>query len=189
MTFHPSPLDHRAGVDLGHLRRRTPARQRAASRLELILAALVLDPGANVRAIDAVGAEQLFGHAGDRRRAVDVEIGDAIGALVPALQDQAPVVHAVVVVEMREERVRDVNRTMAALQQPVMRAGPVVPDDHIVADLDEVAGALTIQRRRRGAGAEQRDAERLRRRGRRGRLRVRIGVRQRRRRRRRPASR
>ena len=109
-------VDHRAGVDLGDLRRRTPARQRAASRLELILAALVLDPRANVRTVDAVDAEQLLGHAGDRRRAVDLEIGDAIRALVPALQDQAPVVHAMVVVEMREERVGDVDRTMAALR-------------------------------------------------------------------------
>ena len=159
--------DHRTGMDLSDLRRRTPARQLAASRLELILAALVFDPRANVRAIDAVDAEQLFGHAGDRRRAVDIEIGDAIRALIPALQDQAPVVHAMVVVEMREERVRDVDRTMAALQQPVMRAGSVVPDDHVVADLDQIAGALTVQRRRWRAGAEQRDAERLRRRRRR----------------------
>ena len=135
-------------MNLRDLRRRTPARQLAASRLELILAALVFDSCANVRAIDAVDAEQLFGHARDRRGAVDLEIGDAIRALIPALQDQPAVVHAVVVVEMREERVCDVDRTMAALQQPVMRTGSVVPDDHIVADLDEIARALTVQRRR-----------------------------------------
>ncbi len=162
--------DHRTQPDLRDLRRRTPARQLPASRLELILAALVLDPCANVRAIEAVDAEQLVGHASDRRGAVDLEIGDAIRALIPALQDQAPVINAMVVVEMREERVCDVDRTMAALQQPVMRPGSVVPDDHIVADLDEITGALTVQRRRRGAGAEQRDAERLRRCRRRGRL-------------------
>ena len=34
-----------------------------------------------------------------------------------------------VVVQMREERVRDVDRAMAALEQPVMRAGAVVQDD------------------------------------------------------------
>ena len=69
-----------------------------------------------------------------------------------------------VVVEMREERVCDIDRPMTALQQPVMRAGSVVPDDEIAADFDEIAGALTLQRRRWRAGAEQRDAERLRRR-------------------------
>jgi hypothetical protein len=71
-----------------------------------------------------------------RRWTVDVEIGDAIRALVPALKDQTAIVHAMVVVEMREEGVSDVDRTMAALQQPVMRAWPVVPDDQIVARFD-----------------------------------------------------
>ena len=88
------------------------------------------------------------------------------GALVPSLQHQPPVVHAVVVVEVREERVRDVDGAMAALDQPMMRAGTVIPDDQIGADLDQVAGALPRQRRRRRAGAEQRDGQRLRRRGR-----------------------
>jgi hypothetical protein len=100
---------------------------------------------ANVRAIDAVDAEQLFGHASDRRRAVDMEIGDAIRPLIPALEDQPPVVHAMVVMKMREERVCDVHRTMSALEQPVMRARSVVPDDHIVTDFDEITGALTLQ--------------------------------------------
>src|SRR2546427_1079944 len=95
--------------------------------------------------------------------AVDIEIGDSIRALIPTLQNQAPVIHAMVVVEMREERVRDIDRTMAALKQSVMRTGSVGPDDHIVADLDEIAGTLTIQRRRWRAGAEQRDADRSRR--------------------------
>jgi hypothetical protein len=114
--------------------------------------------------------------AGDRRRAVDVQIGDAIGALIPALQHQAAVVHAMVVVEVREERVGDVDRPMAALQQAVMRTRSVVPDDQVVADFDEIAGALSCERRRWRAGAEQGDAERLRRRRRRGRLTIRIGV-------------
>ncbi len=102
-------VNHRTHTDFRDLRRRTPARQLAAPRLELILAALVFDPRANVRPIDAVDAEQLFGHAGDRRGAVDLEIGDPIRALIPALQNQPTVIHAMVVVEVREERVRDVD--------------------------------------------------------------------------------
>src|SRR5262249_55250241 len=150
--------DRRAGMDLRHLGRRATARQRSASSRELILAALVFDPCADVRTVDAVGAEELRGHARDGWRAVDVEIGDPIGALIPPLQDQASVVHAMVVVEMREERVADVDRPVAALQEPVMRAWPMIPDDQIVADFDQVARALTLERRRRRAGAEQCDA-------------------------------
>ena len=43
-----------------------------------------------------------------------------------------------------------------------MRARTVVPDDEIVADLDEVARALPDQRRRRRSGPKQRDRQRLR---------------------------
>ena len=115
---------------------------------------------ADVGAVDAVRAEQLFGHARDRRRAVDLEFRNAIRALVPSLQHQPPVVHAVVVVEVGEERVGHVDRAMAALDQALMRAGAVVPDDEIGANLDQVSGTLPRQRGRRRAGAEQRDGER-----------------------------
>ena len=99
----------------------------------------MLDPRTDVGTVDAVGAEQLLGHARDRRRAVDLEIRNPIRALIPALEHEAPVIHAVVVVEMGEERVGDVDRAMPALDQPLMRAWPVVPDDEIVADFDEIA--------------------------------------------------
>ena len=68
-----------------------------------------------------------------------------------------------VVVEVREERVGHVDRAMAALDQPVMRARTVIPDDEIAADFDEISGALPRQRRRGRAGAEQRDGQRSRR--------------------------
>ena len=88
-----------------------------------------------------------------------LQVGNSIGALIPALEHEPAVVHAVVVVQVGEERVRGVDRAMPALDQALMRAWPVVPDDEIVADLDEIAGALTDQRRRRRAGAEQRNRE------------------------------
>jgi len=47
--------------------------------------------------------------------------------------------------EVREERVRDVDRAMAALDQPMVRAGAVIPDDQIVADLDQVSRALPLE--------------------------------------------
>jgi hypothetical protein len=59
-------------------------------------------------------------------------------------------------VQVREERVRDVDGAAAAFDQPLVRAGAVIPDDHVAADFDQVAGALARQRRRRRAGAEQR---------------------------------
>ena len=73
----PVALDDVAGVDL---RDRGAGRLRgslAAARLELIDAAPVLDARADVWPVDAVLAEQLFGHPRDRRRTIDVEIGDA----------------------------------------------------------------------------------------------------------------
>ena len=79
-----------------------------------------------------------------RRRPVDPQIGHLAGADVPALQHQARVVHAMVVVQVGEQRVRDVGRREAALDQPLMRAGPVVQHDRLVADLDEIAGALPL---------------------------------------------
>jgi hypothetical protein len=106
----------------------------------------VLDAGANVRAVDALGTEELIGHAGDRRRAVDVQIGNAIRALIPPLQDEPPVVHAMVVVEMGEEGMRHLDRPASGLQQPVMRARAVIPDDDVAAGFAEIAGTLTVQR-------------------------------------------
>ena len=150
-------LDDVAGVHFPHARRRAPARRRAAARLEDVDAALVLDARADVGAVDAVLAEELLGHARDRRRSVDLEIGNPIRAHVPALEHQPRVVHAVVVVQMAEERVGDVDGAMPALDEPVVGAGAVVHHDKVAADLEEVAGALPRQRRRRRAGAEQRD--------------------------------
>ena len=149
-----------AGVDLPHAGGRPPAGRRAAARLEDVDAALVLDAGADVRSVDAVLAEQLLGHARDRRRPVDLQVGNPVRALVPALQHQPPVVHAVVVVQMAEEDVRDVDRPMPALEQPMMGAGAVIENDRLAADLDEVAGALPVERRRWRSRAEQRNAHR-----------------------------
>ena len=122
---------------MGRLRGALPPRASNTSRLLRCSHA-----GADVGTVDAVLAEQLLRHPRDRRRTVDLQIGNAIGALVPSLQDQPAVVHAVVVVEVREEGVRDIDRAMAALDQAMMRAGAVIPDDEIAADLDEVARAL-----------------------------------------------
>ena len=96
-------------MDLGDLRRRPLARHLAAARFEDVEAAAVLAAGADVRTVDSVVRRTTAGHPRDRRRSADLEIGNAIGTLIPSLQDQPAVVHAVVVVEMREERVRDVD--------------------------------------------------------------------------------
>ena len=39
-----------------------------------------------------------------------------------------------------------------------MGAGPVIEDDHVAADIEEIAGALSRERRSWRAGAEKRDA-------------------------------
>ena len=81
----------------------------------------------------------------DRRRAVDLEVGDAARAHVPALEHEARIIHEMVVVEMREERVRDVDRTASALHQPLMGPRTMIEDERLAADFDEVAGALTLE--------------------------------------------
>jgi hypothetical protein len=109
----------------------------------------------HVVVIDAAGPEQALGHAPQRRRSEHAQVIHLAGADVPALQHQAAIVHAVVVVQMGEQRVRDLGRREAALDQPLMRAGPVIQHDRLVADLHQIARALPFRRRRRRAGPEQ----------------------------------
>src|SRR5688500_11982515 len=98
-------------MHLRHLWRRSFTRQLPAARLEDVEAAAMFGARANVGTIDPVVAKELLGHPCKRRRAKNAEIGDAIGTLVPSLKDQPAEVHAVVVMEVREERVRDVCRS------------------------------------------------------------------------------
>jgi hypothetical protein len=158
----PFPLDHASGVHLVHMRRGPLPRRRAATGRVLVDAALMLNASANVRTVDAVFAEQQLGHSLDRRRTIHVEIRNLVRALVPALQHQATVVHAMVVVQVREERVSHIDGAVPGLEQPMMRARSVVHDDEIVADFDEISGALSLERRGRGSGPEERDRRRFR---------------------------
>ena len=119
--------------------------------------ALVLYPCFDIGAVDAFFAEQQFRHAGNRRRSVDLEIGYPIRAHVPTLQHQSGIVHAVVVVQMTDEYVRDVHGPAPTFYQAVMCARSMVHDDDITSDLDEIAGALPFQGRRGGACSEQYD--------------------------------
>src|SRR5687767_14560365 len=66
--------------------------------------------------------------------------------------------------EMRKERVRHIDGAVAALDQTVMRARTVIPDDQIGADINQVARALSLERRRGCSSAEQSDRQRPRRR-------------------------
>ena len=159
--FPAVALDDRSRVDLGDPRRRPLAGRLAAPRLEHVQAAAMLDARANVGTVDAVHAEQLFGHARNRRRAVHLQIADPIRALVPSLEHEAAVVHAMVVVQVGEERMRHVDGAVSALDQPLMRAGAVIPHDEIRADLDQITRTLSLQGGCGRSGAEQRDRERL----------------------------
>ena len=99
----------------------------------------MLDSSADVRTVDAVDPEQLLGHARDRPRSVHVQLGNPARSLVPPLEHEATVVHAVVIVKMGKERVCYVDRSMSALDEAMMRTRPVVPDDEIAADFNQVA--------------------------------------------------
>ena len=89
--------------------------------------------------------EQEPGQPRDRRRTVDLEVRDPPGTHVPTLEHEARIVHEVVVVEMREERPRDVDGTASALHQPVMGPRTMIENQRLAADFDEVAGALTLE--------------------------------------------
>src|SRR5262245_9736248 len=86
---------------------------------------------------------------------MDVELWDPARALVPARHQQAYVVEAVIVVQMREEDVGDFHGLHARLQHAVIGAWPEIEEDLPVAGLDQIAGAHAFQRRRRRSGAEE----------------------------------
>jgi len=108
-------------------RRRGPAaRRHATARNEDIDAALMLDPRRDVGSEGAVLVEQELGHAPRVRRAVDIELRNAVGAHVPARQEQPCEVTAMVVMQMAEKDVSDIDCALAGLQQPVVGAGAVI---------------------------------------------------------------
>jgi hypothetical protein len=136
-----------------------PPRQLAAARLEHVEAALMLDARVDVRTEDAVFSEQQRRHTRDRRRAVHLEIRNPAGAHVPALQDEPRVIHAVVVMEVAEERMRHVGPPAPAFEEPMMRPRTMIQYEQIATDLDEIAGALAFERRRRSPSTEKSDLQ------------------------------
>jgi hypothetical protein len=132
-----------AGLYLPYLRRGTPAGWRTAARGKHVDTALMFDSRSDVRTVHSVFAEQLLRHAGERPRSVDLQIGNLVGPLVPALEHQSSVVHAMVVVEVREERVAHIYGTAARFQKPLVRTGSVIHDDDVAADFEQVPRSLT----------------------------------------------
>ena len=63
-----------------------------------------------------------------------------------------------VVVQMREERAGHVHGATPALEESMMRARTMVEHEQFAADFDQVAAALSLERRCRRAGAEQNQA-------------------------------
>ena len=144
----PFSLPHRvAEPKLHDLGSRALPRQGSATRLVDGEAATVARTRDEIGVVDAAIAEQLLGHARQRRRAVHLEVGHAAGALVPASQDEPRVVAAVVVVEMGEEEMGHPRGVDAELEQPMMGAEAMVQHDDIAADLDHIAGAHSPQGR------------------------------------------
>src|SRR5262249_34934206 len=115
-----------AGLDLTYARRGPLARCLASARLELIDAAPVFDAGADIGTVNAIFSEQQVSHPLERRRSVHLKIWNAVSALIPALEYEPRVVHAVVVMQMREEHMPDVDRAVSALEEAMMCARAVV---------------------------------------------------------------
>jgi len=153
-------LDHVARMDFLHQRHRPLSRRRPAASLENIDAALVLDARADIGPVDSFRAEEQIGHASDGRRSVYFELGDPVRTLVPALEDEARVIHAVIIVQVAEERVPQVDGAATTLDQPMMGAGAVVHHDEVIANLEEVARTLPLERWRGRSCSQQRDLNR-----------------------------
>jgi len=86
----------------------------------------MLDARVQVRRKRAILTEELLAHAPDGRRSVNLELGYAIRTLIPAREKEPDKIRAMVVVQMAEEHMGDIHCTLAALEQPVMCAGPGV---------------------------------------------------------------
>lgn len=117
----------------------------SSARFEYIDAALVLDARADVRPVNAVFSEEQIRHPLDRRRPVDVQVRDLVGPLVPPLEHEPIVIHAMVVVQMREEGVGDVDGAVTALEEPMMGAWPMVHDDDVITNLEEKTRTLFLE--------------------------------------------
>jgi hypothetical protein len=150
-------IDRVAGMNLFHAGSRASTRRLPPARGEYVEAALVLESRMDIRSVDALFAEQQLAHARDWRRSVHRQLRHSTCALVPSLEHQAPVVHAMVVVKMAEERVGHIHRAPPAFEQPVMRARSMIHDDDVAADFEEIARALSLERRIGRPGSEQCD--------------------------------
>jgi hypothetical protein len=47
--------------------------------------------------------------------------------------------------QVREEHVVHIDSAVPTLHEPMMRTGAVIHDDEIIADLEEVSGALPLE--------------------------------------------
>src|SRR5262245_56095351 len=152
--FPTVALNHVAGMYFLRLRRGAPAGRLPAALLEHENAALVFDARADIGSVDALLAEKQLGHPRNRRRPVDLEVGNSIRSHIPALEDEPRIVHAVVVVQVTDERVAHVNGPMPALDEAVVSAGAVIHHNEVVADFDEITRTLSLERRRGSSGSE-----------------------------------
>src|SRR3546814_5308892 len=87
--FPAIALDGLAAAQFMHLRVRPLAGRHAAAPFESVDAELVFCSCLDIRAENAVLADQKFGHALDEGRSVDLELGQLIAALVPARHEKA----------------------------------------------------------------------------------------------------
>ena len=106
-TLKAVAVDRVAVLQLAHHGPRLRARQLAAARHEHRLAHRQLGARLEVGPEDAVLDEQCSVILRGVRGPVDVELGNLARALVPARHHQADVVEAMVVVQVREEDIRD----------------------------------------------------------------------------------
>jgi hypothetical protein len=74
-------------LDFPYQRRGPTTRRYATARHEDIDAALMFDPGRYIKSESAILVEQELGHAPLVRRAIDIQLGNAVCPHIPARQE------------------------------------------------------------------------------------------------------
>ncbi|MFT5447738.1 MAG: hypothetical protein ACI9DC_002915 [Gammaproteobacteria bacterium] len=93
----------------------------------------------NVEMKRAVFGKQAIGQVASAGWAVDLQTRNDALRLVSTIEHQAHIVRTVVVVQVRKENVRDIDRVLAGFHQAVITARSVIDKNQIVADFNHVA--------------------------------------------------
>ena len=101
-------------------------RGHSASQNKGVDTALLLDPPGNVGPKSTVRSKQCLGHFCCTGRPENLQLRNGAVSLVPACQNQAGIIHTMVVVQMAQKKMGGSNRPDTRFQQPLTGTRSVV---------------------------------------------------------------